>query len=445
MTTITTTPMRCLLICGLLAGCTSSGQPSGPNAPDAGHARAAQPAAPDPTTQGDPISSEPREDAIWAPAVDPKPCSKQVDRGIGWLTAHQLPSGAWGQGEESSRMGGGSEAMTGTPSVADTCVAALAILRSGSTPSEGPHAEALRRALDFLCKEIESAPDQGLAITDLHGTRVQGKLGPHIDTFLTAMLLAEVKGLMPEAEANARLDAARAKVITKLESNQHDDGTWGQSGWAPVLAQSMAAKAINRSAQAGDAVDATVMARAVDYARGQFSSENGSFDGEGSAGVRLYAAAGNMSALSDTRNTLDKDEKKLELEAADPTTTPTERAKAVAGLERMREIRQSETEARTALVDQLDDQGFISGFGSNGGEEFLSYLNISEALVAQGGKEWQRWDGAISSNLERIQNQDGSWTGHHCITGRTFCTATALLVLMADRTPVPITGKLRRG
>ena len=32
---------------------------------------------------------------------------------------------------------------------------------------------------------------------------------------------------------------------------------------------------------------------------------------------------------------------------------------------------------------------------------------------------------------------DGSWAGNHCITGRTFCTATALLVLMGDRAPRP--------
>ncbi len=49
------------------------------------------------------------------------------------------------------------------------------------------------------------------------------------------------------------------------------------------------------------------------------------------------------------------------------------------------------------------------------------------------GKEWEDWDRSVTENLERIQNKDGSWTGHHCITGRTFCTAAALLVLLADR------------
>ena len=39
--------------------------------------------------------------------------------------------------------------------------------------------------------------------------------------------------------------------------------------------------------------------------------------------------------------------------------------------------------------------------------------------------------------LAAMARADGSWAGNHCITGRTFCTATALLVLMGDRAPRP--------
>jgi hypothetical protein len=88
-----------------------------------------------------------------------------------------------------------------------------------------------------------------------------------------------------------------------------------------------------------------------------------------------------------------------------------------------------------ALVARLSDQRFVQGFGNNGGEEYLSYLLISETLVQSGGAEWARWDAAISKLVGGVQNEDGSWVGHHCITGRTFCTAAALLVLMGDRTP----------
>jgi len=43
-----------------------------------------------------------------------------------------------------------------------------------------------------------------------------------------------------------------------------------------------------------------------------------------------------------------------------------------------------------------------------------------------------------------IQNQDGTWTGHHCITGRTFCTSAALLVLTVDRASGSLAAGLRR-
>ena len=42
----------------------------------------------------------------------------------------------------------------------------------------------------------------------------------------------------------------------------------------------------------------------------------------------------------------------------------------------------------------------------------------------------------MTAGLEKAQDKDGIWAGQHCITGRTFCTASALLVLMADRTPI---------
>ena len=56
---------------------------------------------------------------------------------------------------------------------------------------------------------------------------------------------------------------------------------------------------------------------------------------------------------------------------------------------------------------RLDDPRFIAGFGSNGGEEFLSYMNISETLVVKGGAEWEKWDKSVADNLNRVQDKDG--------------------------------------
>ena len=90
------------------------------------------------------------------------------------------------------------------------------------------------------------------------------------------------------------------------------------------------------------------------------------------------------------------------------------------------------------LAKNVRNESFVAGFGNNGGEEFLSFMNISETLVLIGGKDWDEWDAKMVKGLEKAQDKDGSWQGHHCITGKTFCTAGALLVLMADRTPFPV-------
>ena len=102
------------------------------------------------------------------------------------------------------------------------------------------------------------------------------------------------------------------------------------------------------------------------------------------------------------------------------------------------------TNAALAINGRLDDAGFVAGFGSNGGEEFLSYMNIGETLASKGGQEWEKFDKSMTENLNKIQNDDGSWSGHHCITGKSFCTSAALLVLMVDRSPQPTFEKLHK-
>ena len=75
-------------------------------------------------------------------------------------------------------------------------------------------------------------------------------------------------------------------------------------------------------------------------------------------------------------------------------------------------------------------------FGSMGGEEFFSYLNISDSLHRAGGEQWNKWNNQIKTQLVRLQNEDGTWAGHHCITGRVAVTSAAVMTLLAERDPV---------
>ena len=155
------------------------------------------------------------------------------------------------------------------------------------------------------------------------------------------------------------------------------------------------------------------------------------------SGVELYSRAASLGVLQDSVNTSQAEIPRLRDQAAH-SQDPQERAAAERKLARIADVEKILQEARAAVVARLDDPSFLAGTGQNGGEEVLSYMNIAESLAVQGGDTWRRWDSRLTEGLNRMQNGDGSWSGSHCITGRTFCTSAALLTLMADRTPVPV-------
>jgi hypothetical protein len=191
-------------------------------------------------------------------------------------------------------------------------------------------------------------------------------------------------------------------------------------------------------------VNDEVLERSETYAREQYDGKTGSFKGAGSAGVSLYSAGGSLGTMSDSVNTLAMEEDKTReiAKSAKDEKVRQEAEKKLARIDRAKSTRKA---AERSVVGRLTDPSFVSGFGSNGGEEFLSYMLLAESLVVKGGEDWEKWDRSMTNNLNRVQNADGSWTGHHCITGRTFVTSAALLVLTADRAPVPIAAKLKRG
>ena len=49
-----------------------------------------------------------------------------------------------------------------------------------------------------------------------------------------------------------------------------------------------------------------------------------------------------------------------------------------------------------------------------------------------GEKDWAPWYDRMSGRLSKVQNPDGSWSGHHCITSPVFCTAAVVQTMTAD-------------
>jgi hypothetical protein len=322
-----------------------------------------------------------------------------VDRGAQWLASVQGADGGWGQdGGHAAFVRTAERIESGENDVANTAVAALALLRAGSSYEQN-----VERAVVFVLERVEASPTMGLAVTDMQGTQIQRKLGPYIDTFLSSMLLAEVDGRMPSSALNRRVREALEKVVWKIEQNQRDDGSWNlDGGWAPVLGTSMASRSLFAAQALGVDIDEAVLDRADDYTKtaiGPMSADGGFTATPATAeaaGVPLYQSAQALEQLSRTEE--DRERNAAEIDA---------------------------------IRGQLSDARFVEGFGSVGGEEYFSYLNVADALGRTGGEAWDRWQSDITERILAQQNADGSWAGHHCITGRVAVTSGAILNLTA--------------
>src|SRR5580692_8824908 len=199
--------------------------------------------------------------------VNNDPSSIAVEKGARWLASVQGHDGGWGQdGGETSYVRQGEHLESNGNDVANTAVAAAALMHTGNTPSKGAYRENLQRAVAFIMQRVEQSPAEGLEVTNLRGTQIQRKLGPYIDTFLSAKLLGELDGNMGSAQANARVRQDLQKCVAKIEKNQLRDGSWNIAGaWAPIFGTSLASQSLNMAMAKGVAVTQMAMAKVQEY------------------------------------------------------------------------------------------------------------------------------------------------------------------------------------
>jgi hypothetical protein len=358
------------------------------------------------------------------------PASIAVEKGMKWLVSVQGKDGGWGQdGGETSYVREGERLESNGNDVANTAVAAEALLNAGNTPTHGAYHESLQRAVSFILQHVERSPADGLAVTDLNGTQIQRKLGPYIDTFLTSKLLADLDGNMGNAQENARVRQSLQKCVAKVQKNQLKDGSWNiAGGWAPILGTSMASQSLYVANSKGVAVQQMAMDKVDSYTAKTFAAPMPASAEGGVVGGALSAGSGGGMVITSGRATMSAD-----VAAASAGVSLYKRAQELEQLSRTPEDREKNGKQISAIKTQLSNPQFVTGFGSIGGEEFFSYLNISDSLHRAGGPEWVRWNSDMKAKILTMQNEDGTWAGHHCITGRVAVTSAAILMLVADR------------
>ncbi|MBX2973591.1 MAG: hypothetical protein KF797_10840 [Flavobacteriales bacterium] len=358
---------------------------------------------------------------------------RSEQRGLDWLVKAQAGNGGFGCGSHARQDIMDPHAVSADP--ATTAMVGMALMRMGNTPDQGPHAAALKKATDYLLAQVEAAPKGATNITQLTGTQIQSKLGANIDVALATQFLSNLVARIGEKHGSyLRAKRALNTCVGMIQRSQNADGSVQGDGWAGVLQSSFAASALESAKNVGAEVDDESLDLARDYQKANFDANTGSVATERAAGITLYAVS------SSTRNSAAqareanerveqaKREGRVAKDAKVDSRTLEEAGYSPAQAEKM----STAYEVYNAAKTQSQADNVISGFGNNGGEEFLSFLQTGESLVIAKDNSWKNWYGQTTKRLVDIQNNDGSWNGHHCITSPVFCTATSLLILSVN-------------
>ena len=363
----------------------------------------------------------------------PEKVLRSLDRGLDFIAASQNKNGGWGAGSHNRQDVMDPHAVASDP--ATTSMVAMAMLRSGTTLKDGEYSSHLRKALNFLVEATEQSQPSDLNITNLTGTQIQTKLGANIDVILTAQFLSNVMDYTNHDNAlKERVKKCLDICVSKIQRAQDKNGSITGSGWAGVLQSSFASNALESAQSKGAAVDDTALQRSRDFQKKNYDPKTGDVNTEMGAGVVLYSVTGSARASAKEARKVKEEVARAKKEGrlaenASPSPANLEKL-GYAKDEAMKYATAYEVYESAKVQAQRSD--VMDGFGNNGGEEFLSYLQTGESMIIGKDSSWKNWYDNVSGRILNIQNNDGSWNGHHCITSPVFCTATCLLILSVN-------------
>lgn len=374
----------------------------------------------------------------------PEKVVRSMDRGLDWMEKAQQNDGGWGAGSNTRQDVRDPHAVPSDP--ATTAMVAMALQRSGNTLNTGAYSSNLKNALEFLLEAVETSPQNSNNITTLTYTQPQSKLGQNIDVVLTSQFLTNIIDVIPQNDQlHGRVERAIQKCVNKIQNNHNSDGSLKGSGWAGVLQSSFATSALESAQEKGVEVDEVIIEKSRDYQKSNIDVKTNNVSTESAAGVVLYSVSGSTRASAkETRQAKDiikkaKKEGKISNEEVNVDNLTR------AGLSQSQALKyETAYQVNESAKKLAQDDNVLSGFGNNGGEEFLSYLQTGEGMIISNDNSWQSWYEKTSSRLLDIQNNDGSWSGHHCITSPVFCTATCLLILSVNNDIQKLTGDFKK-
>lgn len=360
----------------------------------------------------------------------PQQVKGSLEKALTWLISSQHNDGGWGAGSHYHQEITDPAAVPSDP--ATTAMVSMSLLRCDNSPTAGKYSKELNKAIEFLLTAVEKSNTESLTITELQNTQPQIKLGQNIDVVLTSQFLTNLLDhISNDPKLEHRIKDAVQVCISKIEAGQSENGSFSGGAWAGVLQSSFATTALESADSKGIEVDSVVLNNARGYQSGNYDAGSGEIKTDDAAGVMLYSISSTSRNTAQDANTAKvelqraKDEGRVDKDAE--ISTENLKKAGMSEAEAMKVV--SAYEINSAAKTKAMSNEVMTGFGNNGGEEFLSFLQTGEGMIVGNDNTWKSWYDKVSVTLLNIQEPDGNWSGHHCITSPVFCTATAVLIL----------------
>lgn len=305
--------------------------------------------------------------------------SASIKRGLDFLAKTQNRNGSWANSDGS------------VYPTAMTALAGMALLGSGSTPTRGRYWQTVRRAVEFLVGQAQ--PNGVITVMATEGRSMYGH------GFAT-MFLAQAYGMEEDQKRQERLHKVLSKAVKVIVNAQSSYGGWyytpdsGSDEGSVTVTQLQALRACRN---AGIAVPAKTIQRAVDYIRKSANPDGG---------IRYAARQGGASR-------------------------PAISAAAVAVLYFAGKY--DDPMAEKALVYS---RRTLPVNGSGQGHHYYAHVYLAQACYQKGGEVWGDYYPRMAKWLLGQQRSDGSWNGDG--VGTTYGTALALTILQLPHALVPI-------
>ena len=309
--------------------------------------------------------------------------AETIQRGLQYLANVQDRQGTWR-----------SAGSYGSYPVAMSSLAALALLMSGSTMTEGAYAENISRTTNYL---LTTARRSGLIASPLEEARSMYGHG------FSMLFLGQLYGMESSAQQQERIGNILRRGVTLTSKSQSADGGWiytPDSGGDEGSVTITQVQALRSCRNAGIAVSKQVIDNAMKYLDLSMRPDGGI----------AYRAR--------------------QFGSSRPPIT------AAAVVCWYNAGQYDHPNAKKALAYCKANIGIGADRTGVSGHYYYAHLYLAQAMYLAGSNEWDDYFPRMRDYLLSQQNDDGSWDGDN--VGRVYGTAVALIILQLPYNNLPI-------